>query len=43
MEEDNPFHSFFAESFVNKESICNFAAQFSREIFLTNNFLIKKK
>lgn len=26
-------HSFFAESFVNKESMCNFAAQFNREIF----------
>ena len=24
---------FFAESFVNKESMCNFAAQFNREIF----------
>lgn len=28
---------FFAESFVNKESMCNFAAQFNREIFLTIN------
>ena len=25
--------NFFAESFVNKESMCNFAAQFNREIF----------
>ena len=24
---------FFVESFVNKESMCNFAAQFNREIF----------
>ena len=24
---------FFLESFVNKESMCNFAAQFNREIF----------
>jgi hypothetical protein len=23
---------FFVESFVNKESMCNFAAQFNREI-----------
>lgn len=25
--------NFFAESFVNKKSMCNFAAQFNREIF----------
>ncbi len=34
--------NFFAESFVNKESMCNFAAQFNREIFKPLNFKNKK-
>lgn len=35
--------SFFSESFVNKESMCNFAARFNRNIFLTINILIERK
>ena len=34
--------NFFAESFVNKESMCNFAAQFNREIFKPLTFNLKK-
>mgnify|MGYP000116535004 CR=1 FL=1 len=34
--------NFFAESFVNKESMCNFAAQFNREIFKPLTFNKKK-
>ena len=30
--------NFFAESFVNKESMCNFAAQFNREFYKPLNF-----
>mgnify|MGYP007049442681 FL=1 len=30
--------NFFAESFVNKESMCNFATQFNREIFKALTF-----
>jgi hypothetical protein len=35
--------SFSPESFVNKESMCNFAARFNRNIFLTINILIERK
>lgn len=31
------------ESFVNKETMCNFAARFNREIYLTINNLKTKK